>query len=158
MEPQITTKTDDQIELEFVDLAGRLCKLGQCQYYKSEVLNDRFPLKLARDSMVEGVILATGLKPIPGQYRQGMIMPFTLTFWDQLGNPISVVDATLSVDRSTTPRQRLVRPKSSLRDPEEILQSREVSGGESPGLHTVLRATPDAKGPMAGKETKSERA
>lgn len=95
MEPQITTKTDDQIELEFefVDLAGLLCRLGQCQYHKSEVLNDRFPLKLASGSMVEGVILATGLKPIPMQYRQGMIMPFTLIFWDQLGNPISVVEA-----------------------------------------------------------------
>jgi len=150
-EPQITTKTDDQIELEFVDLAGQLCRLGQCQYYKPEVLNHRFPLKLASGSVVEGVILATGLKPIPRQYRQGMIMPFTLTFWDQLGNPISVVEAAGSVDRSTTPRQRLVRRKSSLRDPEEILKSRSPSGSENPGVSTVLRATPDAKVPMDGK-------
>ena len=39
-------------------------------------------------------------------------MPFTLTFWDQLGNPISVVEAAGSVDRSTTLRQRLVRPRA----------------------------------------------
>ena len=99
---------DRQIVLESFDLGGPVCELGQCSYRKSEVLNDRFPLRFKqRGSMVEAVILATGLKPIPARYLHGMTVLFTLTFWDQFAIPIGVEDG-LSVDRSTTPRQRVV--------------------------------------------------
>ena len=63
---EVTTEFDDQIELECFDLGGPICQLGQCKHPKSEVLNDRFPLKFhRRGHRTEGVILATGLKPIP---------------------------------------------------------------------------------------------
>jgi hypothetical protein len=145
MEPEISTQHDRQIELESFDLGGPVCELGQCWYRKSEVLNDRFPLKFKRrGSMVEAVILATGLKPIPARYLQGMIMPFTLTFWDQFAIPIGIEEG-LSVDRSTTPRQRRVRPERSLLAPEEILESREPIGGDNPNTQTPLRSAPGTK-------------
>ena len=145
MEPEITTRYDHQIVLESFDLAGPVCKLGQCWYSKSEVLNDRFPLRFKqRGSMVAAVILATGLKPIPAQYLQGMIMPFTLTFWDQFAIPIGVEDG-LSVDRSTTPRQRRVRPEHSVLDQEEIPKSRDPFRGHNPDTQTPLRAEPETK-------------
>jgi len=61
--------------------------------------------------MIEGVILATGLEPIPEEYVQGMTLPCKLAFEDQFGNEIGA-EAELSVDRSTRPRPRLVRPTS----------------------------------------------
>jgi len=110
----ITTKSDDQIVLECFDLGGPICQLGQCKHHKSEVLNDCFPLRFhRRGHLIEGVILATGLKPIPKEYVQGMTVPFKLTFWDQFGNEISV-ESELSVDRSTPPKPKLVRIRSTL--------------------------------------------
>ena len=69
------------------------------------MLNDRFPLRLrGRGDLIVGVILATGLTPIPAEYLQGMRVPFTLNLSDQFWNKTSV-NSTLSVDRSTTPRK-----------------------------------------------------
>jgi hypothetical protein len=117
---EITTKFDDQIVLECFDPGGPDCRLGQCRHQKSEVLNDRFPLIFhRRGQMVEGVILATGLKPIPNNYLQGMTVPSRLTFWDQFGNE-SGMEAELYVDRSTKPRPKWVRSKNSLRGPAGI--------------------------------------
>ena len=145
MEPEITTRHDRQIVLESFDLGGPVCELGQCCYGKSEVLNDRFPLKFKqRGSMVEAVILATGLKPIPARYLQGMTVPFTLTFWDQFAIPIGLEDG-LSVDRSTTPRPRLARPERSVLDQGEIPESREPFGGDNPNTQTPLRSEPGTK-------------
>ena len=65
---------------------GRSVLLASASISKSEVLNDRFPLKFhRRGHLIEGVILATGLKPIPKEYVHGMTVPFKLTFWDQFG-------------------------------------------------------------------------
>ena len=109
------------------------------------VLNDRFPLKFKqRGFMAEAVILATGLKPIPARYLQGMTVPFTLTFWDQFAIPIGLEDG-LSVDRSTTPRPRLARPERSVLDPEEFPDSREPIGGDNPNTQTPLRSEPGTK-------------
>jgi len=117
---EITTKFDDQIVLECFDPGGPDCRLGQCRHQKSEVLNDRFPLIFhRRGQMVEGVILATGLKPIPNNYLQGMTVPSRLTFWDQFGNE-SGMEAELYVDRSTKARPKWVRRKNSLRGPAGI--------------------------------------
>ena len=111
---EMATEFDDQIELECFDLGGPICQLGQCKHHKSEVLNDRFPLRFHRGHLIEGVILATGLKPIPKEYVHGTMVPFKLTFWDQFRNEISV-ESKLSVERSTTPRRKLVRTQSTLR-------------------------------------------
>jgi hypothetical protein len=130
-EYEITTKFDDQIVPESFPGRFPLCTLGQCQYSIAEVLNDRFPLKFhRRGHMIEGVILATGLAPIPKQYLQGMIVPFTLTFQDQCGNEISV-EAELSVDRSTKPRPKLPGPISSFYDPEEVPAASEPGGSQN---------------------------
>ena len=85
------------------------------------------------------MILATGLEPIPQEYVQGMTIPLKLTFWDQFGNEF-IVEPKLSVDRSTTPRQRLVRPQSSLYDSGGVPDTREPSGGEDPDVAAALRA------------------
>ena len=137
----VTTEFDDQIVLECFDLGGPICQLGQCRYHKSEVLNDRFPLRFhRRGQMVDGVILATGLKPIPKEYVQGMTVPFQLTVWDQFRNEINV-ESKLSVDRSTTPRPRLARLVSSLFDPERIPEKREPFVGKDPGVSVAVRST-----------------
>jgi hypothetical protein len=91
-----------------------------------------------------GVILATGLKPIPQEYVQGMTVPLKLTFWDQFGNEFSA-EPMLSVDRSTTPRQRLVRTQSSVYDSGGIPDTREPSAREGPDVQAALRAAVMAK-------------
>jgi len=86
-------------------------------------------------ALIEGMILATGLKPIPKEYVQGMTVPFQLTVCDQFGNEISL-ESKLSVDRSTTPRPKLVRSQSTLRESDKIPETREPLGREDP----VVRA------------------
>lgn len=78
---EISTKFDDQIVFECFNPGGPISQLGQCSYLEEEVLNDRFPLRFHRGHPIEGVILATGLKPIPQEYVQGMTVPLKLTFW-----------------------------------------------------------------------------
>jgi hypothetical protein len=142
---EITTKFDRQIVLECFDPGGPVCTLGQCEYLAAEVLNDRFPLKFHRRGLLlECVILATGLEPIPKKYFQGMTVPFKLTFWDQFGNKISV-ESNLYVDRSTTLRPRLVRSQSGLHDSGEIPETHEPFGSEDPGVPAAPVATPIAK-------------
>jgi hypothetical protein len=142
---EVTTEFDDQIELECFDLGGPICQLGQCKHHKSEVLNDRFPLKFhRRGHRIEGVILATGLKPIPKEYVQGMMVPFKLISWDQFGNEISV-ESKLSVDRSTTPRPKLGRTQSTLCESGEIPKTHEPFGSEDPGVPAAPVAAPIAK-------------
>jgi hypothetical protein len=138
---EITTKFDDQIVFECFDSGGPISRLGQCSYLQQEVLNDRFPLRFHRGHLIEGVILATGLKPIPKEYVQGMAMPFQLTVWDQFGNEITV-ESRLSVDRSTAPRPRMVRNQSALCESAKIPETREPFGRKDPGVPAGLRATP----------------
>jgi hypothetical protein len=141
---EITTKFDRQIVLESFDLGGRVCQLGQCRYQKSQVLNDRFPLRFdRRGHLIEGVILATGLEPIPQEYVQGMTMPLKLTLWDQFGNEFGV-ESKLSVDRSTTPRPKRVRPRSSV-ESGEIPETRDPFGRQNLDIPTTLRVAGTAK-------------
>ena len=81
-----------------------------------------------------------------------MMLPFKLRFWDQFTNEISI-NSKLSVDRSTTPRPRLVRPRSGLFDPEGIPEMREPFGSEDPGVAEAVRST-IAKG-QANEEIES---
>ena len=145
MEPEITTQHDRQIVLECFSLGGPVCTLGQCKYLAAEVLNDRFPLKFhRRGHLIEGVILATGLEPIPKEYVHGMAVPLKVTFWDQFGSEINV-ESKLSVDRSTTPRPRLVRSQSSLRDSGKVPETREPLGTGDAGVPAWPGATPIVK-------------
>jgi hypothetical protein len=107
---RLTTRWDHNILLNSYD--GReLCKLGRLDFPQAEVLNQRIEESLRfghRGDMVEGVILATGITPIPQAFRQGMLVPFDLTFEDQFENEISV-EGKLSVDRTATPKEAAVR-------------------------------------------------
>ena len=58
--------------------------------------------------MVEGFILATGVRPIPQAFRHGLLLPLELAFADQFDNEISV-EAELSVDWTAKPKRSAVR-------------------------------------------------
>lgn len=88
VDSQLKTEWDNDIVLESFQRNGPLYKLGHMKYPAGEVLNDRIEdaLRLIHHGpMVEGVILFSGLRPIPEQYRLGMSAPFKLAFWDQFG-------------------------------------------------------------------------
>ena len=87
--------------------------LGHRDFPRSQVLNQRIMNSLkfhGADDTVEGVILFTGLKPMPLEFYQGMAVPFTLIFLDQNENEIRQ-GADLSVDRTWEPERKVARPK-----------------------------------------------
>ena len=84
-----------------------LCKLGPLDYTQAEVLNQRIEESLLFShpgDVVEGMILATGIRPIPQVFGQGMRVPFEMTFEDEFENEIRV-DAELCVERETKPKR-----------------------------------------------------
>src|SRR5579864_1193054 len=93
----ITTEWDDQIVLESCQ-QGPVFGLGGYEYMQSAVLNQRIEntLVLQRGQIGEGLLLATGIRPIPAQYSEFAVAPFRLTFWDQFGGEISA-EGALSV-------------------------------------------------------------
>jgi hypothetical protein len=96
----MTTQWDRDIVPRSFDDRASLCKLGRLDYTQAEVLNQRIEDLLRfshRGDIVEGLIMATGIWPIPQAFRQGMLVPFELAFEDQFENEISVA-AELSVD------------------------------------------------------------
>jgi hypothetical protein len=103
------------------DSKNPLYRLGPLVYPEREVLNSRIEKGLpfhGRNQMVEGVILASGLAPIPEYHRNGMTVPFTLVFLDQNENEIRQ-DAELFVDRTWKSKSKLVYTENSLRAPGE---------------------------------------
>jgi hypothetical protein len=107
----MTTRWDGHIVLNSYDEGALLCKLGRLDYEQADVLNSRIEYGLRfshRGDMVEGFILATGIRPIPHAFRQGLLLPFELTFEDQFENEISV-EAELSVDWTAKPKRSAVR-------------------------------------------------
>jgi hypothetical protein len=102
---RVTTKWDSDISLNSYDDQALLCRLGLVEYSQEEVLNQQIENSLRfnhRGDMVEGVILATGIRPIPQAFRHGFLLPFRLTLEDQLENEISV-EAELCVDWTAKP-------------------------------------------------------
>ena len=81
--------------------------------------------------MVEGWILASGLEPIPQQYRNNAIVPCQLTFWDQFQHEIGV-RAYLSVLRAGTQKNAALRPRAGLFDPVEKQKLGQVSVSRGP--------------------------
>ena len=95
-EYQIKTDWDDQIALVQIDERGPTCKLGWLEYPRSEILNQGFENFLRFHycgQMLEGTILATGVRPIPPAYRTGAQVPFRLRLADPLGHEIGVEGA-----------------------------------------------------------------
>jgi len=102
---QIRSYLDDQIVLASLTDNGQFYKHGAMEFPKRQVLNSRLEngLSLRRGQMIEGVILASGLRPIPTAYRHGSHLPCTLGFLDQYGNEISR-ESPLFVDRTWQPK------------------------------------------------------
>ena len=128
---QITTAWDDQIMLDggLDNREGRppMYRLFQLLYPLNQVLNQRIENQLkfqGRGQMAEGFLLASGLKPFPGDYHHGMAAPIVLTLFDQNENEICQ-NAELFVDRTWQHERKVVHPKSSLRDPVEIPETSE---------------------------------
>ena len=116
---EITTQWDDRISLLSVDECGPVCKLGWLPYSRKEVLNQRIQTSLRfhyRGHMIEGTILAMGLKPIPEAYRTGAHVPFQLTFTDSLGHEVNV-EAELYYERTTKRKNTSVRRGAGLYEP-----------------------------------------
>jgi hypothetical protein len=116
------TAWDDQIVLEgFFDERTSHCWLGRRDFPRSQVLNQRIMNSLkfhGADDTVEGVILFTGLKPMPVEFHQGMAVPFTLIFLDQNENEIRH-EAKLYVDWTRRREREVARQNTSLYEPVE---------------------------------------
>jgi hypothetical protein len=124
LDSEIKVSWDDQIVLESFISRDKLCRCHMV-FTESELLNERIENGLRfphRGHMVEGWIVATGLRPIPDEYRHGVIVPFELTFSDQFGQEISQ-RSQLSVSRSAKRKISAVRPGGGLNVPAELPQS-----------------------------------
>jgi hypothetical protein len=108
---QISSQLDDQIVLASVLEDGQFYKYGPLEFPKRQVLNTRLEngLSLGRGQVIEGTILASGLRPIPAAYRHGYHLPCTLVFYDQYGREIS---RPISVCADRTWKSRKVIPLS----------------------------------------------
>jgi hypothetical protein len=111
----VTTDWNDQIVAESFDSGSRIYRLGQQEYRSCEVLNQKIEsnLPLRRGQIVEGWILASGVRPIPPQYRNCFTAPFKVTFFDQFGceHP---ADGTLSLLRRSRSDSSYVLPGRDL--------------------------------------------
>jgi len=115
---RLSTPWDDHIVLaSFSDDGNPMCRLGLLQYPRGQVLNQRLAnsMRFVPGQMVEGVILATGVNPIPEAYRHGLIAPITLVLLDQNENEIRE-NAELFVDRLYKPKRKFVPRKTGLYD------------------------------------------
>lgn len=120
---RLTTPWDhDIVPASFSDFGNSMCRLGPLQYPRYQVLNMRITnsMRFAPGQLIEGVILATGVNPIPEAYRHGQIVPVDLLFLDQNKKVIRETPEIL-VDRSwITERKSMVR-RSGLYDRGKIV-------------------------------------
>jgi hypothetical protein len=148
---QITTHWDDQIVLESFDERNPVVDFGGQLHQQSEILNQRIEnnLRLYRGQVIEGLVLASGLRPIPPEYRDGTIVPFQLTFTDQFDREFRE-QAELSVWRTTKRQNRALQSGCGLYDgagqqqgPAEGNSRRELS--ESGGIMRGKNASPSSE-------------
>jgi hypothetical protein len=124
---RLTTSWDKDIVLEsFNDGGDPMCRLGLVEYPRDQVLNLRMQnsLRFQRGQIIEGVILATGVNPIPKAYRHGQIVPIELAFLDQDEDQVRET-ADLFVDRLWKPKPKLEPHKTGLFDRGRIVPLRE---------------------------------
>jgi hypothetical protein len=113
---EIASEFDDQIVVAGLKEQGQFYNFGGREFPKRDVLNPRLEsrLSLRRGQMIEGLILASGLHPIPAQYSHGARLACNLIFIDQYGNEIRH-NVALFVDRTwQSKRPAAPRPKGSL--------------------------------------------
>lgn len=131
----LSTDYDHQIEPESFDEGSSVCRLGGQEFSPREVLNSRIEknLVLRRGQVVEGWLLATGITPIPAGYRNFSVVPFQLTFWDQLGNEFQT-PGNLSVLRTAQRHRTNRRRGTGLYGLDDTGKPRELSLEEESGL------------------------
>ena len=143
----LLTDWDNNIGLVgFFDDRETFWWLGHRDFLRGQVLNQRIMNSLkfhGYDYMIEGVLLFTGLKPLPEAYQHGMTIPFTLVFLDQNENEMRQ-GADLSVDRTWEPERKVARPKSSLRSPAEGSATSEPGLGQNINRGKVPDPVPSA--------------
>ena len=115
---EITTEWDHQISVLNFD-EGRICNLGSLTYSRDQILNHDLINSLRfhySGQMIEGTILAMGLRPIPIAYRTGAHISLQLTFGDSLGHEVNV-EAELYYERTTKRKNTSVRRGAGLYEP-----------------------------------------
>jgi hypothetical protein len=125
---------DDEVILESFDRRERVIDFGGHLYQRSDVLNWRLEagLRVGCGDVVEGWILASGLRRIPAEYRDFFIVQCEVIVWDPNGREFRA-NANLSVLR--TPRRISQSTRGSrLFGPAENEQSRELHVAEEPQL------------------------
>jgi hypothetical protein len=112
----------------------------------SDILNRRFEagLRVGSGQVVEGWILGSGRRPIPADYRDFLLVPGELTFWDLVGREFSV-NVKLSVLCAPQLAKPCVSHGSGLYGPEN--QPRELSVEEASGRRylEMVRQEKEAK-------------
>jgi hypothetical protein len=131
---RVTTTWDDQILLKNFDAERTpFRKLGWVEYPQADVLNERVVDSFRfhhRGQMIEGMILALGIRPIPDAYRHGMFLPVDLAFLDQFENEFKV-DAEIFVDRTMKPKNAVMQPRTGLYGPTQTPESTSVLASKS---------------------------
>lgn len=124
---EVSTGFDDQVVLESFDDRNPVYKLGGQEYLQREVLNPLIEssLRLSRGQMVEGWLLATGLRRVPIEYSD-FAVPVDLVFWDQFGNEHRA-DGKLSVLRKRRQHSTDLRRGSGLNGLDARQGPRELS-------------------------------
>jgi len=136
---KISTRWDDQIVLASFDQQKQEVDFGRHFFRQREMLNQRIEnyLRLDPGQLIEGWLLATGLRPIPPEYRSGAIVPFELTFCDQFDREFKV-EAGLSVLRTAKRAGAAMQPGSRLFDAAENQKVPELPVSENSGdLHPI---------------------
>jgi hypothetical protein len=139
LECDLTAPWDGGIVLEDHRGCPPVYRIGHRQYQQAEVLNHRLEGSLRfhrRGDMVEGLILATGLEPIPQEYVNGSLISLRLTFTDQFDVTITK-DTEVVVERELRSRRekQVKQSGTGLYGPAEIpIQQEElVDGNQSTG-------------------------
>jgi hypothetical protein len=115
-ESEISTAYDADIHIESVAGEDPLYDFGGQLFPRSQILNPRILSSLrfqARGDVVEGWLLASGLRPIPDVYRNFAVVPFQLSFRNQFGDEFRA-QGTLCVLRKSQRDNTDVRRGSGL--------------------------------------------
>jgi hypothetical protein len=130
---QITSSVDDQIALDSFDGQEQVVDFGGHLYQRSDILNRRLEsgLRVGCGQVVEGWILALGLRPIPASLGDFSLVPCQLTFWNLFGREFQA-DANLSVLRAPQQANSCVSRGCGLYVPEN--QPPELSVSEASQL------------------------
>lgn len=134
----LSTDYDDQIVPESFDDRDRVWKLGGREFSPCEVLNSQIErnLVLVRGRIIEGWLLATGVRPTPAHYSNFAAAPFRLILWDQFGNELGA-QGTLSVFRKAQQGNVSVGKGTGLYGLDAIGERPELSVGEASRLRYI---------------------